>query len=89
MILSPCISKQVTLELFSQQECNDTYAAFISNRRLKYGIVPESQMCAGHHTESKDTCQVTEHLFKINIIFGDLCYILLYRVILEVLCKLI
>ncbi|XP_026479139.1 serine protease snake-like [Ctenocephalides felis] len=48
---------KVTLELFSQQECNDTYAAFISNRRLKYGIVPESQMCAGHHTESKDTCQ--------------------------------
>ncbi|XP_026479124.1 serine protease snake-like [Ctenocephalides felis] len=48
---------KVTLEMFSQEECNETYSAFASSRRLRSGIVPESQMCAGHHSEMKDTCQ--------------------------------
>lgn len=48
---------KVVLELYSQQECNITYANDIS-RQLKFGIVEDTQLCAGSHTERKDTCQV-------------------------------
>lgn len=48
---------KVTLEFFPQAECNNSYRKNIGNR-LQYGIVEESQVCAGSHTEKKDTCQV-------------------------------
>lgn len=49
---------KVTLELFEHDECNTTFRNHI-NRRLANGIVDRSQVCAGSHTEEKDTCQVS------------------------------
>jgi len=48
--------RKVVLEVYSQQECNQTYVNDI-NRSLPKGIIDETQMCAGSHTERRDTCQ--------------------------------
>lgn len=48
---------KVVLDMFTNSECNQTFE-FNINRRLKYGIVDETQVCAGSHTAEKDTCQV-------------------------------
>uniref|UniRef100_A0A1B0DLB7 Uncharacterized protein n=2 Tax=Phlebotomus papatasi TaxID=29031 RepID=A0A1B0DLB7_PHLPP len=45
-----------TLELFTHQECNKSFE-FNINRKLSKGIVDESQLCAGSHSEEKDTCE--------------------------------
>lgn len=47
---------KVVLELYSNQECNTTYINDIS-RQLRYGIVEDTQLCAGSHTQRRDTCQ--------------------------------
>ncbi len=47
---------KVTLQMFSQSECNSTYKQDI-NRKLNRGIVEETQVCAGSHTAEKDSCQ--------------------------------
>ncbi|XP_055708950.1 uncharacterized protein LOC129805183 [Phlebotomus papatasi] len=47
---------KVTLELFTHQECNKSFE-FNINRKLSKGIVDESQLCAGSHSEEKDTCE--------------------------------
>lgn len=47
---------KVILEIFSYAECNDTFRYDI-NRRLRNGIVDDTQFCAGSHTDNKDTCQ--------------------------------
>ncbi|KAB0801696.1 hypothetical protein PPYR_03882 [Photinus pyralis] len=47
---------KVTLEFFSNFECNRTYRGNIGEK-LRSGIVESSQVCAGHHLEAKDTCQ--------------------------------
>ncbi|XP_037035178.1 serine protease snake-like [Bradysia coprophila] len=47
---------KVVLDMFSQTECNSTYRTDI-NRKLNRGIMEESQVCAGSHTEEKDSCQ--------------------------------
>lgn len=47
---------KVVLNMFSQDECNSTYGRDKS-RHLPNGIIEESQVCAGSHTEEKDTCQ--------------------------------
>lgn len=47
---------KVVLEMFSQSECNATYGKNI-DRKLDRGILDESQVCAGSHSEEKDTCQ--------------------------------
>lgn len=49
---------KVTLELFSESECNATYADAARTSQLRSGIIPAQQFCAGSHTEKKDTCQV-------------------------------
>lgn len=51
--------QKVVLELFTQYECNQSYAFEIS-RQLNRGIVEETQFCAGSHFERKDTCQVSK-----------------------------
>lgn len=47
---------KVTLDMFTQNECNRTYRTDV-NRKLNRGIVEETQVCAGSHTEEKDSCQ--------------------------------
>lgn len=49
--------QKVGLDEFSQTECNSSYASTISARTLKFGIVPETQFCAGGKNSDKDTCQ--------------------------------
>lgn len=46
---------KVTLETYSQTECNTTYMA-TRDRKLPNGIV-NTQLCAGSRIEAKDTCQ--------------------------------
>lgn len=46
---------KVNLEIFPHSECDSTYRAIFKS--LKEGIVDETQVCAGSHTEVKDTCQ--------------------------------
>lgn len=53
------VLQKVILELFSHRECNASYANDIS-RKLRLGIVDETQLCAGSHSAQKDTCQVRE-----------------------------
>lgn len=48
--------RKVVLEFYNQAECNQSYANDI-NRSLPKGII-DTQMCAGSHTERRDTCQV-------------------------------
>lgn len=56
---------KVTLELFTESECNATYADAARTSQLKSGIIPAQQFCAGSHTEKKDTCQVrTKYSFN-------------------------
>ncbi|KAK4881826.1 hypothetical protein RN001_005145 [Aquatica leii] len=47
---------KVTLEFFTNAECNATYRSNIGVR-LRNGIVDATQICAGSHKEAKDTCQ--------------------------------
>ncbi|KAF5278596.1 hypothetical protein FQA39_LY00638 [Lamprigera yunnana] len=47
---------KVTLEFFTNSECNATYRSNIGIR-LRNGIVDSTQVCAGSHKEAKDTCQ--------------------------------
>lgn len=49
---------KVVLELFTERECNATYADAARTNQLRFGIIPAQQFCAGSHTEKKDTCQV-------------------------------
>lgn len=49
---------KVSLELFTERECNATYADAARTNQLRFGILPAQQFCAGSHTEKKDTCQV-------------------------------
>lgn len=48
---------KVVLELYTHEECNQTYSNDI-NRALKDGIIHEQQVCAGSHEHERDTCQV-------------------------------
>lgn len=48
---------KVALELFKHDECNITYG--IDAVKLPMGIDDKTQMCAGSHTERRDTCQVS------------------------------
>lgn len=50
---------KVVLEIFNEEECNATYRVEATTSQLINGIIPDSQFCAGHHTEKKDTCQVS------------------------------
>lgn len=49
---------KVRLEEFSHEICNETYMHIMSMRKLKYGIVNDTQICAGGKHAKKDTCQV-------------------------------
>lgn len=50
--------QKVILEIFSHQECNESYFNEIG-RQLRRGIIDEIQLCAGSHVGEKDTCQVS------------------------------
>lgn len=50
--------KKVALELFSQTECQNAYSP-VSKQQLPLGIQESIQLCAGSHSQSKDTCQVS------------------------------
>lgn len=58
--------QKVVLELFTQQECNESYVFQIS-RQLSRGIVDDTQFCAGSHWEKKDTCQVSQSIFNLLV----------------------
>lgn len=47
---------KVILEMFTQNECNSTYKGDI-NRKLNQGIMEQTQVCAGSHSDEKDSCQ--------------------------------
>lgn len=59
---------KVTLDMFTHSECNQTYEFHI-NRRLRHGIVDETQVCAGSHEGEKDTCQV--NIKKIYVFINN------------------
>lgn len=44
---------KVILDMFSQDECK---TKFPPNRNMNQGFSEESQLCAGSHTEQKDSC---------------------------------
>ncbi|XP_017773158.1 PREDICTED: venom protease-like [Nicrophorus vespilloides] len=46
---------KVTLTMFGNQQCRNAFPP--NERRLKNGIVENTQLCAGSKTERKDTCQ--------------------------------
>ncbi|KAH1021273.1 hypothetical protein HUJ04_010808 [Dendroctonus ponderosae] len=48
--------QKVGLELFTQAECQEVYKV-VSEEQLPLGIQQSIQLCAGSHSESKDTCQ--------------------------------
>lgn len=52
------VLQRIILDKVSQEQCNETFAGSFSQRRLKYRIVPETQICAGTRTAEKDQCQV-------------------------------
>lgn len=47
---------KVTLELFGQKECSDNYKGL---DKLPNGIRDDVMVCAGSHTEFRDTCKVS------------------------------
>lgn len=55
------VLQKVVLELFTERECNATYADAARTNQLRFGIIPAQQFCAGSHTEKKDTCQVRQN----------------------------
>ncbi|GLV43598.1 snake [Carabus blaptoides fortunei] len=55
--------QEVDLNLFSEQECNETYSNMAGTRKLRSGILSDSQVCAGGRTVEKDTCQVRNTFF--------------------------
>lgn len=52
---------KVTLELFTKDECANTYRNEARSKALSKGIIDEQQFCAGSHKEVKDTCQVKKN----------------------------
>ncbi|GAB0088050.1 hypothetical protein DMENIID0001_024270 [Sergentomyia squamirostris] len=48
--------RKVTLELFSQSECFEIYQ-YPPSTKLSRGIDETTQICAGSHSEEKDTCE--------------------------------
>lgn len=50
------ILQHVTLDLFSYEECQTSYAT-VSTRRLPNGLDDETQICAGGRNSERDTCQ--------------------------------
>ena len=48
---------KVVLDFYSHPDCRKVFTEGVSKRRLRDGIVDESQICAGGVNESKDTCQ--------------------------------
>lgn len=49
--------QKVVLEIFTPTECNQSYSD--QERLLRRGIDDEIQLCAGSHSDGKDTCQVS------------------------------
>jgi len=47
---------KVVLEYFTKAECNNSYKSNLGIK-LQYGIVDDSQICAGSHEQAKDTCE--------------------------------
>lgn len=62
---------KVTLELFRFSQCQSLYE---TNRKLSQGLLDNQQMCAGSHTEEKDTCSGDSGgpLQVIKCIIGDI-----------------
>lgn len=54
--------QKVSLDLFTDEECNDTYSSEII-RRLKNGISHDTQFCAGGRNSIRDSCQVNYFLY--------------------------
>lgn len=48
--------KHIELQQFSYEQCNKSYESF-KGPELKYGILAESQFCAGSTIEDQDTCR--------------------------------
>lgn len=52
------ILQKVYLDLFTKEECDDTYRKQANSRRLPQGIKHDQQFCAGGRGLDRDTCQV-------------------------------
>lgn len=48
---------KVQLEIFSQNDCSNSYGHKRDDPSLNKGIVEETMLCAGSHNDVKDTCQ--------------------------------
>lgn len=59
--------QKVDLELYTEQQCNEVYANDFGTRKIKDGILPDLQFCAGGKGSIKDACQV--RIKFTNIIF--------------------
>lgn len=49
--------QKVDLELYTEQQCNEVYANDFGTRKIKDGILPDLQFCAGGKGSIKDACQ--------------------------------
>ncbi|XP_031334419.1 serine protease snake-like [Photinus pyralis] len=48
--------RKTSLDFVTNLNCNDS--TYISKKRLRKGIVTDSQVCAGSHGNSKDVCEI-------------------------------
>lgn len=58
------ILMKVVLELYSDDECRELFAAESHSSQLKNGIIARTQFCAGSRFERKDVCQVSSFQSK-------------------------
>jgi len=45
---------KISLSIISANKCNKSYSS--GHKKLKYGITPESMICAGSYIDNEDTC---------------------------------
>jgi len=47
---------QISLNIISADKCNKSYSS--GHKKLKYGITPDSMICADLYKDKEDTCLV-------------------------------
>lgn len=60
---------KVELELYHDAECSEAYRDVAKSSRLRDGIDPGTQFCAGSHTAVRDTCEVRFEILTLMIHF--------------------
>lgn len=74
--------QKIYLDLFTPEECTNTYKSISNSRRLPYGIQHDQQFCAGGRGLEKDTCQVRFERLNLLIAFDKYSYSYSYSCLL-------